>query len=161
MRHSGIASVKARSSSGVGLCRTSATWASLRVRWDPFARGLKIGPVYRTGRSRPWTGPPPHAVRNGTMDVTEDELLSAIRKVLAVSASEVIVGVGDDAAVVRPGAGDLVLTTDALVEGSHFVAAEITPHDLGYRAIVVNVSDVAAMAASPRYALCALTLSEW
>ncbi len=58
------------------------------------------------------------------MDVTEDELLAAIRKVLAVSVPEVIVGVGDDAAVVRPGVGDLVLTTDALVEGSHFVAAE-------------------------------------
>ncbi|MGZ4133417.1 MAG: thiamine-phosphate kinase [Actinomycetota bacterium] len=95
------------------------------------------------------------------MDVTEDELLAAIHKVLWVSAPEVIVGVGDDAAVVRPGAGDLVLTTDALVEGSHFVATDITPHDLGYRAIAVNVSDVAAMAASPRYALCALTLSDW
>jgi thiamine-monophosphate kinase len=95
------------------------------------------------------------------MDVTEDELLAAIRKVLSVSAPEVVVGVGDDAAVVRSGVGDLVLTTDALVEGSHFVAAEITPHDLGHRAIAVNVSDVAAMAASPRWALCALTLADW
>jgi thiamine-monophosphate kinase len=95
------------------------------------------------------------------MDVTEDELLAAIHKVLWVSTPELVVPVGDDAAVVRPGAGDLVLTTDALVEGVHFLAADITPHDLGHRAIVVNVSDVAAMAASPRYALCALTLADW
>ncbi|MGE5226340.1 MAG: thiamine-phosphate kinase [Planctomycetaceae bacterium] len=95
------------------------------------------------------------------MDVTEEELLGAIHKILWIEAPELVVPVGDDAAVVRPGAGDLVLTTDALVEGVHFVGADITPHDLGHRAIAVNVSDVAAMAASPRYALCALTLADW
>jgi len=94
------------------------------------------------------------------MDVTEDELLTAIRRVLSDAPPEVVVGVGDDAAVVRPGAGELVLTTDALVEGSHFVRGLTTPRDLGHRAIAVNVSDIAAMAASPRYALCALTLSD-
>lgn len=94
------------------------------------------------------------------MEVTEDELLTAIRRVLSDAPPEVVVGVGDDAAVVRPGAGDLVLTTDALVEGSHFVRGLTTPRDLGHRAIAVNVSDIAAMAASPRYALCALTLTD-
>jgi len=94
------------------------------------------------------------------LDTTEDELLAAIVRLLADEAPDVIVGVGDDAAVVRPGGGDLVLTTDALVEGSHFVRADSAPRDLGYRAIVVNVSDIAAMAASPRYALAALTLPD-
>jgi thiamine-monophosphate kinase len=93
------------------------------------------------------------------MDISEDALLVAIRKVLSGAGPEVRVGVGDDAAVVAPGTGDLVLTTDALVEGSHFTLATSTARDLGYKAIVVAVSDVAAMAASPRYALCALTLS--
>ena len=59
-----------------------------------------------------------------------------------------------------PGRGELVLTTDAMVEGVHFRTDLTTPRDLGYKAIAVNVSDVAAMAASPRFALCALTLSD-
>jgi thiamine-monophosphate kinase len=70
------------------------------------------------------------------------------------------VGIGDDAAVLAPGSGDLVLTTDALVEGVHFSRATASPREVGYKAIVVNVSDVAAMAASPRWALCALTLTD-
>lgn len=94
------------------------------------------------------------------MDLTEDELLTAIRRVLSGAGPEVVVPVGDDAAVVHPGSGDLVLTTDALVEGSHFVRDMITARDLGHKAITVNVSDVAAMAGSPRYALCALTLTD-
>jgi thiamine-monophosphate kinase len=93
------------------------------------------------------------------MDVSEEQLLEAIRKVLSGAGPEVRVGAGDDAAVLAPGSGELVLTTDALVEGVHFVLGVTSPRDLGYKAIAVNVSDVAAMAASPRYAVCALTLS--
>jgi thiamine-monophosphate kinase len=93
------------------------------------------------------------------MDVTEDQLLTAIHRVLSGAGPEVVVGPGDDAAIVRPGSGELVLTTDAMVEGVHFRTDLTTPRDLGYKAIAVNVSDVAAMAASPRFALCALTLS--
>lgn len=94
------------------------------------------------------------------MDLSEDELLVAIRRVFGGSSPQVLVGPGDDAAVAARGGGDLVITTDALVEGVHFVRDLTTPRDLGYKAIAVNVSDVAAMAASPRYAVCALTLSD-
>jgi thiamine-monophosphate kinase len=94
------------------------------------------------------------------MDLTEDQLLAAIRRVLSGAGPEVIVGPGDDAAVVRSGAGELVLTTDAMVEGVHFRNELTTARDLGYKAIAVSVSDVAAVAASPRFALCALTLSD-
>jgi thiamine-monophosphate kinase len=94
------------------------------------------------------------------MDVTEDELLDAIRRALSDHAGSVRVGVGDDAAVVAPGSGELVLTTDALVEGAHFDLGAWSAHDLGYKALAVNVSDLAAMGASPRYALAAFTLSD-
>jgi thiamine-monophosphate kinase len=94
------------------------------------------------------------------MELTEDALLAAVRKVLSGAGPEVVVPVGDDAAVVRPGSGDLILTTDALVEGRHFDRSLTTPREVGYKAIAVNVSDVAAMAGSPRHALCALTLSD-
>jgi thiamine-monophosphate kinase len=94
------------------------------------------------------------------MDLSEDELIDAIRRVLSGAGPEVLVGPGDDAAIVTAGSGELVLTTDAMVEGVHFRLDQTTPRDLGYKAVAINVSDVAAMAASPRYALCALTLSE-
>jgi thiamine-monophosphate kinase len=70
----------------------------------------------------------------------------------------VVVGIGDDAAVVRPGSGQTVLTTDLLVEGVHFERGTISARDLGAKAITVNVSDIAAMAASPRYALVSLAV---
>jgi thiamine-monophosphate kinase len=54
----------------------------------------------------------------------------------------------------------LVLTTDAMVDGVHFLIDQTTPRDLGYKAIAVNVSDIAAMGGSPRFALCALTLTD-
>jgi thiamine-monophosphate kinase len=94
------------------------------------------------------------------VDISELELQAAIGKVLSGTGPEVAVGVGDDAAVVEAGAGHLVITTDALVEGSHFRRSTTSARDLGYKAVVVNVSDIAAMAASPRYAVCALTLSD-
>ncbi len=93
------------------------------------------------------------------MDLSEDELLAAVRKVLSGTGPDVVIGPGDDAAVVVPGTGQLVLSTDALVEGTHFRSGLSLPRDLGYKAIATSVSDMAAMAASPRWALCALTLS--
>jgi thiamine-monophosphate kinase len=94
------------------------------------------------------------------MDLTEDELITAIGRVLSGAGPEVLVGPGDDGAVVRAGSGELVLTTDAMVDGVHFLTDRTTPRDLGYKAIAVNVSDIAAMAGSPRFALCALTLTD-
>jgi len=69
-----------------------------------------------------------------------------------------LLGVGDDCALVRPNAGlDLALTTDMLVEGRHF-AAGAAPRALGHKALAVNLSDLAAMGAAPRWALLALGL---
>jgi thiamine-monophosphate kinase len=95
----------------------------------------------------------------GQRPLTEDQLLGAIRKVLSGPGPGVIVGVGDDAAVVKPGGGDGVLTADMLVEGVHFDRALTSARDLGSKAVVANVSDIAAMGASPRHALVSLALS--
>jgi thiamine-monophosphate kinase len=92
------------------------------------------------------------------MDLSEEELLEAIRRVLSGAGTEVRVGVGDDAAVLAPTGGELVITTDMLVEDVHFDTGTVGARDLGHKAIVVNVSDVAAMAGSPRAAVCALVL---
>jgi thiamine-monophosphate kinase len=92
------------------------------------------------------------------MDLSEEELLEAIRRLLSGVGPEVRVGVGDDAAVLAPTGGELVITTDALVQDVHFVRGSTGARDLGYKAVAVNVSDIAAMGASPRAAVCALTL---
>jgi thiamine-monophosphate kinase len=92
------------------------------------------------------------------MELSEDQLIEAIARVLSGEEPGVVVGIGDDAAVVRPGSGQTVLTTDLLVEGIHFERGTISARDLGAKAITVNVSDIAAMAASPRYAVVALAI---
>jgi thiamine-monophosphate kinase len=94
------------------------------------------------------------------VDLTEDDLLAAIRKVLSGAGPEVRAGPGDDAAVLAPMSGELVITTDVVVEGVHFERSGTSARDLGYKAVIVNVSDIAAMAASPRAAVGALTLPQ-
>lgn len=69
-------------------------------------------------------------------------------------------GVGDDGAVLQPrDAHELVASTDTLVEGVHFFSAA-DPDKLGHKALAVNLSDLAAMGAEPRWALLALTLPD-
>jgi len=70
----------------------------------------------------------------------------------------VILGVGDDGALLRPDPGhDLVAVVDTLVAGVHF-PADLDASDIGWRAAAVNLSDIAAMGARPRWATLALTL---
>ena len=71
---------------------------------------------------------------------------------------DVLVGVGDDGAVLRPAPGrDQVQVIDTLVEGIHY-PPELSAADIGYRAVAVNLSDIAAMGARPRWMTLALTL---
>jgi thiamine-monophosphate kinase len=66
--------------------------------------------------------------------------------------------VGDDCALLRPDAGlELAVTTDMLVEGRHFLPGA-DPAALGHKALAVNLSDLAAMGAAPRWALLAISL---
>lgn len=72
---------------------------------------------------------------------------------------DLLVGNGDDGAVFKLGAERVVVVVDTLVAGVHF-PAHISARDIGYRAGAVNLSDIAAMGARPRYATLALTLPE-
>ena len=65
-------------------------------------------------------------------------------------------GPGDDAAVLRRPAGELCVTVDAVVEGVHFRRSSSPLGDVGHKALAVNLSDLAAMGARPRWALVAL-----
>ncbi|HZR81350.1 MAG TPA: thiamine-phosphate kinase [Candidatus Binatia bacterium] len=76
---------------------------------------------------------------------------------LRAGGGAVLIGPGDDAAVVQPGDRPLAVTTDSLVEGVHFRAGWLTAAELGRKAVAVNLSDLAAMAATPRFVLAAVT----
>jgi thiamine-monophosphate kinase len=93
-------------------------------------------------------------------DIGEHALISRITQRLA-RPSWVLVGPGDDAAVVRPERGTFdVLTTDAIVEGVHFDRRFVPPDAIGHRALAVNLSDLAAMGARPRAALLSFVLPD-
>jgi thiamine-monophosphate kinase len=92
-------------------------------------------------------------------DIGERGLIDRIRLRLPPAPPDVVVAVGDDAAVARGERGALqVLTTDSLVEGVHFDRRFSQLSDVGYKALAVNASDVAAMGATPRLALLSLIL---
>ena len=74
--------------------------------------------------------------------------------------SDVSLGIGDDAALLRVPAGqELAVSTDSLLSGLHF-PADLAAEAVGHRALAANLSDLAAMGAAPAWVLMALTLPE-
>lgn len=81
-----------------------------------------------------------------------------IRRHFTRPARHTDLAVGDDAALIRPSAGmQLAISTDMLVAGTHFFA-DTDPEDLGWKTLAVNVSDLAAMGAAPRWVVLAASL---
>ena len=72
--------------------------------------------------------------------------------------SSTLKGIGDDAAVVDNGKYKTVISTDMLVEGIHFDLAYMPLKHLGYKLVVVNLSDIYAMNAIPKHIVIFLTL---
>jgi thiamine-monophosphate kinase len=83
-----------------------------------------------------------------------------IRRYFTRPVTRALLGVGDDCALIAPQKGAvLAVSTDMLVEGRHFLAGTDAA-ELGHKALAVNLSDLAAMGAAPRYATLALALPE-
>lgn len=90
----------------------------------------------------------------------EFDFIEQIRARCALVRADVVLGIGDDAAILRPPPDrELAVSTDMLVEGVHFRAG-ISPYDLGWKALAVNLSDLAAMGATPAWALLTLTMPQ-
>jgi thiamine-monophosphate kinase len=89
----------------------------------------------------------------------EHALIERLRRRVGAPPSWVLVGIGDDAAVVQPARGAFdVVTTDSLVEDVHFRREWTTAAAIGHKALAVNLSDLAAMGAAPRAALLSLAM---
>ena len=92
--------------------------------------------------------------------MSEFDLIQTYFSHLTSARSDVSLGIGDDAALVRvPPGQQLAVSVDTLVSGVHFLPS-VSPRDLGHKALAVNLSDMAAMGAEPAWATLALTLPE-
>jgi thiamine-monophosphate kinase len=83
----------------------------------------------------------------------ELSLLEILRKRFITRSPAVLLGIGDDAAVVRPGKSPMLFTTDMMVEGVHFDLSWTTPFQLGFKLVSSNVSDIYAMGGKPEFLL--------
>ncbi len=91
--------------------------------------------------------------------IHEFDLIRALHRRHGRRTPSVIRGIGDDAAIVASRAGEwTALTTDLLAEGVHFDLRTATMADIGFRAAAANLSDIAAMGATPQYLLVALAI---
>ena len=89
----------------------------------------------------------------------EFDLIERI-KARAATRPDVILGIGDDAALLQVPAGhELVLSTDTLIAGVHF-PLDTSAEDIGWKALAVNLSDLAAMGAEPAWVSLALTMPD-
>ncbi len=96
--------------------------------------------------------------KNAIMPMNEFSLIQTYFAAHALSRSDVLLGIGDDAALCQVPAGQvLAVSVDTLVAGAHF-PLDTTPFDIGYKALAVNLSDMAAMGAQPAWFTLALTL---
>ncbi len=99
-----------------------------------------------------------NASTSGGAETAEHDLIEWLRSQIP-DLPEPEAGIGDDAAVLTPPAGhQLVVSTDALTEDVHFKRSQIPPSILGRKALLVNLSDLAAMGARPWFCLLALSL---
>lgn len=92
--------------------------------------------------------------------IGELSLLEQIRKRFEKQSRNIIVGIGDDAAVLKQGDMTLLVTTDMMVEGVHFDLNFTTPFQIGFKLVSVNVSDIYAMGGKPRYLLLSLAMDK-
>ncbi|MBI5544506.1 MAG: thiamine-phosphate kinase [Deltaproteobacteria bacterium] len=88
---------------------------------------------------------------------TELQLIDRFLSPFARKGAGMVLGPGDDCAVLRASNGtDQCVTTDALVEGVHFTSELFSDADIGHKALAVNLSDLAAMGAVPRWFVCSV-----
>lgn len=97
--------------------------------------------------------------RTEISDIGEFGLIERLSQQIAIKHSSTVKGIGDDAAVISHGDMMQVVTTDLLLEGVHFDLSYCPLKHLGFKAVAVNVSDIAAMNAIPKQITVSIALS--
>jgi thiamine-monophosphate kinase len=98
------------------------------------------------------TVPHPHTIQ-------EFAFIEGLHRRFGKTGRGVVLGIGDDAALLRVSPGeDFVATTDLLVEGVHFTLTTASYEDVGYKAAAANISDIAAMGGRPQYLLVSIAI---
>lgn len=88
------------------------------------------------------------------------QMVNSARDTQAASWQQLLIGIGDDAAAWQGSPGIQLATVDSLIENVHFTLGTTSWEDLGWKALAINLSDIAAMGGMPRYALVSLTLPD-
>ena len=98
--------------------------------------------------------------RSAQAPISESGLIEIIKRRVGEggTSGQDEVGVGDDAAVLRFDWPRIVLTADAMVDGVHFISGSMSWYDIGWKCIVSNQSDIAAMGAVPEHAVLTLAI---
>ncbi|MFY0606154.1 MAG: thiamine-phosphate kinase [Cyclobacteriaceae bacterium] len=92
-------------------------------------------------------------------EIGEFGLIDRLEKAVVLNHHDTVKGIGDDAAVYKSGESLILLSSDMLLEGVHFDLSYVPLTHLGYKAIAVNVSDIAAMNGIPKQVTVSLGLS--
>jgi thiamine-monophosphate kinase len=95
---------------------------------------------------------------------SEPELVEELQRRAALPrGSGIVLGIGDDCAIVRPRASseDWLYTTDMMIEGTHFLRDTHAPADAGWKALARGLSDIAAMGGEARFCLLSLAIAPW
>lgn len=94
------------------------------------------------------------------MKLTENALIAELARRFQGSVPAGHLGIGDDCAFIPNGREGWLVSTDLLTEGVHFLKNKIKPRDLGWKALAVNLSDLAAKGSSPTYAFLSLAVEK-
>ncbi len=97
--------------------------------------------------------------RDSLKTIGEFGLIRQLKQQWAISSPQVVKGIGDDAAILKARQGQqLLMSTDVFIEGVHFDLTYQTLKDVGFRAGVANLSDIAAMGGKPLYLLVSMAI---
>ena len=93
-------------------------------------------------------------------EIGEFGLINKLRAKCRSSAKDLIAGIGDDAAAVKISSGNTLITSDMMIENTHFDLSFTTFYQLGYKFLAVNISDIFAMGGNPEYFIISLGIPE-